>query len=169
MPLGGGAIVDHTSVCGVRLSRRCLRSVDSDDSLTSACAWLSEPRRRSSVDADHQRYPRTAGHAYVLLPTGAYPRTDKCTRLRGRRPATAIPHRRTNAPTDSRPNDRPPPSGLGGGRFRAGAGFQPAVLVRESNPRQPDSWSGALPTELTKWWSTQPSLEPIHGTHFTNR
>lgn len=30
-----------------------------------------------------------------------------------------------------------------------GTGFQPAVLVRESNPRQPDSRSGALSTELT--------------------
>ena len=30
-----------------------------------------------------------------------------------------------------------------------GAGYQPAVLVRESNPRQPDSRPGALTTELT--------------------
>ena len=35
-----------------------------------------------------------------------------------------------------------------------GAGFQPAVLVRESNPRQPDYRSGALSSELT--WLTRP-------------
>ena len=36
------------------------------------------------------------------------------------------------------------------------AGFQPAVLVRESNPRQPACKAGALPTELT--WLTRPSV-----------
>ena len=53
------------------------------------------------------------------------------------------PRRRRSLTAGGRSHVGPPPSG------RVGAGFQPAVLVRESNPRQPDSWSGALPTELT--------------------
>ncbi len=37
-------------------------------------------------------------------------------------------------------------------------------VVQESNLRQPDSWSGALPVELTTWSSTQPSSQPNRGT-----
>lgn len=40
-------------------------------------------------------------------------------------------------------------------------------VVRESNPRLPDSKSGALPTELTT--NNRVCLEPNHGTHSTNQ
>ena len=66
------------------------------------------------------------------------------------RPTARIPRRRWSRsrrwPITHRPASLGP----------LGAGFQPAVLVRESNPRQPDSRSGALSTELT--WLTRPSV-----------
>ena len=72
-----------------------------------------------------------------------------------------------HAPADQ--NGRLPPSGIvrrsaAPSDVNVGVGYQPTVWwsVQESNLRQPDSESGALPTELTDvdvLWS-----EPIHGT-----
>jgi hypothetical protein len=48
--------------------------------------------------------------------------------------------------------------------------FTACWSVRESNPRQPDYRSGALPTELTGVVdSTSPSLNSMSGTRGTNR
>src|SRR5262245_32963228 len=44
-----------------------------------------------------------------------------------------------------RPNNRSATLGLIVSALALGAGLQPAVSVRDSNPRLPDYWSGALP------------------------
>ena len=65
------------------------------------------------------------------------------------RPSRPQPRRCVDVAPRRQPIKRSPASrGLRGGRFRAGGVFSRGV-VRESNPQQPDSWSGALPSELT--------------------
>ncbi len=54
------------------------------------------------------------------------------------------PRRRRLPAAGGRSHVGPPPSGCLEQAF-----LGPAVLVRESNPQQPDYWSGALSTELT--------------------
>ena len=152
------------------MSRSCPpHSIISSDSLTKACASIQQTdvhnRPPKSIT---ERYPRTTWHEYVLLPIGGASRRQMHSIAGPKAKRTKIPHRRMNTPT-RQPIKRPPdPSGLGGGRFRARSEFSLAVWYGSRTRDSQIHRSGALSTELTSG-SRQPSLEPIHGTHFADR
>ena len=142
-PLGGGTSGDHTYKCGVSFEHP--HSLRRHGSFHRAC------RRRGKAPAQvarhplpfaegrWKRYPRTTWHSPVLPPAIAYRLSADSAGCRPWKATARNPQRRR--PLARRWPIKHWPASLG----PLGAGFQPAVLVRESNPRQPDLRSGALP------------------------
>ena len=153
-PLGGGAIGDHTNECGVSLEYR--QSLRRHGSFRRACRCRGKPdaSRPTSIAAFLQ-----AGRSGIHALHGTRP----CCQRRWRAERAPIP------PGVAGKADRPdcstqpfacsPVADHTLARLPRAASSRfstPAVLVRESNPRQPDSRSGALSAELT--WLTRPSV-----------
>ena len=160
-PLGGGTSGDHTFKCGVSFELpHSLRRHGSFRRVRRRWAkpWGESPgircrlpeAGRSGIHALHGTRP--CCHAAAGCSLG-------CRFLRAPPPWDGLPGILDAAgrwpPVADHTLARLP-------RAASVAGFQPAVLVRESNPRQPDPWSGALSTELT--WLTRPSVR----THVRN-
>ena len=157
--MGGGTSGDHTNECGVSFEHR--RGLGRHGSFRRACHRRGKPWRESPDI--RCRLPK-AGRSGIHALHGTRP----CCHPRWPAGLVSIPPRVARWRPARNPRTRPRltrrwpithwPASLG----PLGAGFQPAVLVRESNPRQPDSRSGALSAELT--WLTRPSVR----THLRN-
>ena len=160
-PLGGGTSGDHTYKCGVSFEHpHSLRRHGSFRPGSSPPGQSPGASRQASVAACRRPVKAVSTH-YMALGRAA---TGSRYAPLGVDSVRVLPHE-TVCPESSPPpvaGRRWPitrwPASLG----PLGAGFQPAVLVRESNPRQPDYRSGALSTELT--WLTRPSVR----THVRN-
>lgn len=140
---------DHRRKCGTGLSlpgrRRRTTSIAADDVIRRP--RRSDERRPRSSEDRARRYLPASRHSFPAAVVGrAGPwKSPQTNRLRN----SCCVILRNLRRRDERPiKPCPPPAGFWYA-FSARA-VNSRLLVRESNPRQSDSWSDALPTELTR-------------------
>lgn len=132
-------------------------AVNDRDAETRSAAGRSRARRRAgaeSLDAsDASKCSRRVGRANAAGRGRA--REGQITHCRAtdfslpsRQATRRVDKSTPRAPPDGGSNNGPPPSGFGVGLLRAHE-LALALLVRDSNPRQPGYEPGALSTELT--------------------